>query len=208
MTSFERQIDTALRLIRQNGQPCAIRRERTTAPTTTIGPATYGDLSASGATFAVTSGDLTQVARPGDQVEVAFISAFANRGPFQVRGVSPLSLEIDGTLSPMSADSAWEMTITGSPVEIATSHAVLLPLSRSTLQRYDTALRDGSTQIGVAKDIIIAASGLTFGPKPGDRLQVGAAQWRTSAPSYSIVGMDDLAPDGTPIIYQGPVTRG
>lgn len=72
--------------------------------------------------------------------------------------------------------------------------AVVLPRYKGQVfKEMDEALRVALIT-GKAKTVLAAASGATFPPKPLDTIAFDGADWE-------VVGVTDLAPDGTPILY-------
>jgi len=207
-TAFQAEIDTAHTLISGNGQACVIRQNNDGATETTHDHQTFGDISASGGDFTVTSGDLTTVVSVDDEVSFSLISSFANRGPFTVTAVTAATMTVDGSLDTMGPDSEWEMTVTGSAHTDATSVALLLPVSGGARQQFDQAFRDGTLQVSNAKSLLLAAKGLSITPRPGDLIQMGRTTYSDGADTWTIYGINELSPDGAAIIYEGVVTRG
>ncbi len=88
--------------------------------------------------------------------------------------------------------------VTGTPTNPATTTgqitAVVLPRYKGQVfKEMDEALRVALIT-GKAKTVLAAASGATFPPKPLDIIAFDGANWE-------VVGVTDLAPDGTPILY-------
>jgi hypothetical protein len=71
---------------------------------------------------------------------------------------------------------------------------IVLPRYKGTIfNQMDEALRSAIIT-GRARTVLCAAAGATFPPKPLDVLEFDGANWQ-------VVGVTELSPTGTPIIY-------
>lgn len=104
----------------------------------------------------------------------------------------------NGRLLPLSRRTSTLDEVTGAEAAVVTQTGtiagVVLPRYKGTIfAQMDEALKKASIT-GRAKSVLCAAQGATFPPKPLDVLTFDGADW-------SVVGVTDLAPTGTPIIY-------
>lgn len=206
MTKYTAQIDKAQALIAKFGLSCVLERAAD-GTVSTYDQSDFGTLTPSGNTFTFSTGDVSAAISVGDTVTFREVSAFGNRGPFAVTAVSSGSITVDGSLTD-SEDTEWFMDVESSEAAYASDVGVPLPPQSVTGQQFAQDFRDGTLQISRAQDLILSAKDLEFSPKPGDKIQFGQATWSSSADVWTIHGIGALAPDGTPIIWQGIVTRG
>lgn len=209
MTAFQDEIDLAYELIEENGREVVLRRDPESPETTSYDEADFGTLTASGdeLIFSDPPADLSAVFSVGDRIEFREVSAFANRGPFEVTAITSEGVKVDASLS-SAIDTAWFMDVTTTAFSFASGVALSLPPQSFTKQSFEQAFRDGTLQVSRALDLLLAAYGLDFDPLPGDKLQFDRAEWSDSANVWVIHGIGPLAPDGTAIIWQGVITKG
>lgn len=75
--------------------------------------------------------------------------------------------------------------------------AVVLPYKRG---RGAEAFDESEALITRHRSLLIAASGLSVSPEPGDIVKITEEDWM-------VIGSTSLAPDGTPIIYRATIGR-
>ena len=202
MTKYQADIDDAQEMIAESGVDFVIRRKADASYEVTYSESDYGSLSISGNTFTFASGDLTAVVSVGDVVTLREVDDFANRGPFTVTEVAETAITVDGSLT-TATESAWFMDVQSVADTYATNAGVPLPPQSVTRQAFDYAFQNGTLQISRAKDFILAAKDLAFDPQPGDALQMGATSWDSDGQAWTVFGLTPIAPDNTPIIWQG-----
>lgn len=195
---YQKQIDTAHRLIKAKGQSCTITRT-TDKEVSTYSEQNFGSLSASGSIFTFTE-NIGDAVKTGDAIEFREVSTFGNRGPFEVTSVGDNTVTVDDDLT-TATDETWYMDVESGGKQETAGHVVTLPPQSVTGQQFQQDFRDGTLQISRALDIMMPAKGLGFEPRPGDKLTAGGDVW-------TIHGIGALPPDGTDIFYQGIVTRG
>lgn len=89
----------------------------------------------------------------------------------------------------------------GTWVEVSPSPVgVVLPASKGTIQAFDNRVKSGELVDEKLRFVIIAAKGLPFEPKSGDRLTFDDADWIA-------LGCTPLNPTGIPIYYGLGVRR-
>lgn len=206
MTKYQSDIDDAQEMIADAGIDFVIRRVPDTSTENTYSESDYGSLSIADSTLTFASGDLTSVVSVGDQVSLREITDFENRGPFAVTGVTTKTVTVDGSLT-TATETTWYMDVQSTSATYTTDAGVPLPPQSVTRQSFDYAFRDGTLQISRAKDFILSAKDLTFDPQPGDSVQFDATSWDDSADVWTVFGLTPIAPDNTPIIWQGILMR-
>ncbi len=206
MTKYQTEIDKVQTLIAKFGVDCVVQRA-SDGTISTYDETDFGSLTASGDTFTFGSGDVSTAVSVGDVVNFREVGEFANRGPFDVLGVTSSTVKIDGALT-SSSDSSWYMDVDSADASYASDVGVPLPPQSVTGQQFQQDFRDGTLQISRAQDLILSAKDLSFDPKPGDKIQFNQTSWSDSADTWIIYGIGPVAPDLTAIVWQGIVTRG
>jgi hypothetical protein len=104
----------------------------------------------------------------------------------------------NGRVLPMARRTATFQDITGGEsvvtLTIGTITGIVLPRYKGPIfNQMDEALRVAIIT-GKARTVLAAAAGATFPPKPLDRLTFDGSAWE-------VVGVSELSPTGTPILY-------
>ncbi len=206
MTKYLAQINKAQELIAKKGVDCVVQRAAN-GSISTYDETDFGTLTASGDTFTFDSGDVSTAVSKGDTVSFREIDDFGNRGPFEVLKVTSSTVKIDGSLT-SAEETAWYMDVESASASYAYDAGVPLPPQSVTGQQFQQDFWDGTLQINRAQDLILSAKALDFAPKPGDKIQFGQTTWNSTADVWIIHGIGPLAPDLSPILWQGIVTRG